>query len=106
MAAFRFGFRVRGHAAGRRVLVDAARAFHGYAACEPEAECGREAYLSAFQFNEALRSHLDTHRSERGFVGPCFAAFVWFDIDRADPQAALTDTRRLTASVLERYRTV
>ncbi len=40
----------------------------------------------------------------KGFDGPCWAPWLWFDIDRADNlDAALTDTRRLAAFAAERF---
>jgi len=92
---FRFGFRVLGDCRQPRRLVDADAALQGYAACDPQAEVDREAYLSAFQFAGDFREHLTATGSTAGFSGPCWAAWLWFDIDREnDLPAALHDTRR------------
>lgn len=95
-ADFRYGFRVLGDCRQRRRLVDWQAAFRGYAECDPRAECHREAYLSAFVFGNDFREHLTATGSTAGFSGPCWAPWVWFDIDReGDLPAALGDARRL-----------
>jgi hypothetical protein len=100
----RLGFRVIGNATTRRRLVDASAALAAYAACDPRAEVEREAYLSAFVFTEEFRRHLAETGSSKGYDGPCWAPWLWFDIDREDdPEAALSDARRLAAGILERY---
>lgn len=101
----RFGYRIIGNTTGRRRLVDAAAALAGYAACDPRAEVGREAYLSAFFFGADFRDYLHGTGSTKGYNGPCGALCIWFDLDNEDnPQAALDDCRRLAASILDRYR--
>ena len=50
MTARPHGFRVVGHRAGRRRLIDWRAAFAAYAACDPAAQPEREAYLSHFVF--------------------------------------------------------
>jgi len=100
----RFGYRIIGNTAGRRRFVDAA-ALAGYAACDPKAVVHRESYLSAFWFGADFRAYLRKTGSTKGFDGPCWAPFVWWDIDnKEDPQAALDGARRLAAAVLDRYR--
>jgi hypothetical protein len=100
-----FGFRVVGGLWGRRRLVDGALALAAYAGCHPRAEVGREGYLSAFWFGEDFRDHLRATGSSRGFGGACWAPFVWWDLDSPDdPGKALADARRLTATLLDRYR--
>lgn len=95
-ADFRFGFRVLGDCRQPRRLVDAGAALAAYAACDPRAECHREAYLSAFTFGADFREHLTATGSTAGFSGPCWATFVWWDVDReGDLPAALDDARRL-----------
>lgn len=95
-ADFRFGFRVLGDCRQPRRLVDAGAALAGYAACDARAECHREAYLSAFTFDADFREHLAATGSTAGFSGPCWAPFVWLDVDReGDLPAALEDARRL-----------
>lgn len=95
-ADFRYGFRVLGDCRQSRRLVDAGVALAAYAACDPRAECQREAYLSAFAFGADFRDHLAATGSTAGFSGPCWAPFVWWDVDReGDLPAALDDARRL-----------
>jgi hypothetical protein len=100
----RLGFRVLGSATTRRRPVDAGAALAGYATCDPRAEVEREAYLSAFTYGEEFRRHLRETGSCKGYDGPCWAPWLWWDIDReGDLDAALRDARRLAASVLQRY---
>jgi hypothetical protein len=100
----RLGFRVLGNATNRRRLVDAGAALAAYAACDPKAEVEREGYLSAFVFADDFRRHMQETGSSRDFAGPCWAPWLWWDIDRADDlDAALRDARRLAASILQRY---
>ncbi|MCK6458098.1 MAG: DNA primase [Phycisphaerae bacterium] len=95
---FCLGFRVLGDCRQPRRLVDAGAALAAYAACDPRAECQREAYLSMFTFGADFREHLAATGSTAGFSGPCWAPFVWWDVDRdGDPPAALGDARRLCA---------
>jgi hypothetical protein len=99
-----FGFRIVGPTAARRRLVDHAAAFAGYAACAAEAETCREAYLSAFRFGPDFRDRLAATGSTRSFDGPCWAPFVWLDLDASDdPGRALAGARRLAAVTLDRY---
>lgn len=104
-APMRYGYRIVGSVTGRRRLIDGGAAFGSYAACDPKAEVDREAYLSAFWFGADFRGFLESTGSTKGFDGPCWAPFVWWDIDAADdPQAALDGARRLASTILERYR--
>jgi hypothetical protein len=100
------GFRVVGNPEGRRRLVDAAAALAGYASCDPRAEVGREAYLSAFVFGKDFRRHLDETGSTRAYDGSCWAPWLWFDLDGEDLDATLGEARRLAAGTLHRYRTL
>lgn len=103
-SSFTYGFRVLDGKTGVRRLINGAAAFRGYADCIPAAELDREAYLSAFTFHETFRAYLDEHRTTRGYAGPYWAAWLWFDIDRDDDiQAAAVDTRRLVTAIVERY---
>ena len=84
-----FGFRVVGDATETRRLVDAAAAFSAHAADDPRAETHRECYLSAFQFGDDFRAHLETHDTTKGFSGLCWARWLWFDIDRENDLSRL-----------------
>jgi hypothetical protein len=76
------GFRVAGHRAGRRRLIDWRAAFAAYAACDPAAQPEREAYLSHFVFGADFAAYLERNGSEAGFNGPCGADWLFWDIDR------------------------
>lgn len=104
MNATPFGFRILGSCDEERRLVDHAGAFLGYASLDPLAVVEREAYLSAFTFGPDFCELLESTGSCRGFVGACWSAWLWFDIDRADLDAALRDARRLALWLIERYR--
>ncbi|MHB1037772.1 MAG: DNA primase [Pirellulales bacterium] len=104
MTSYLYSFRIVGPTSEPRRLVVAAAALAGYAACDDRAEVHREAYLSAFQFGNDFADHLKATGSTAGFAGPCWASWLWFDIDRPDLDAALKDTRRLAAVLDERYR--
>lgn len=100
-----YGFRIVGALHGRRRLVTAAGALGGYVACDPRAEVHKEGYLSAFQFGDDFRTHLEATDSTKDFAGSCWSPWLWFDIDREDDlDAATKDARRLAAFLVERYR--
>jgi hypothetical protein len=100
-----YGFRVVGHKAGRRRLVDWRAAFAAYARCDEMAEPVREAYLSHFVFGQQFADQMTREGTEKGYSGPCAADWLYWDIDRADDLAlALSDARRLAGAILDRYR--
>ncbi len=104
MTGLPYGFRIVGPCTSARLLVDARQAFAAHADCDQRAEVEREAYLSAFHFDEDFRQQLEETGSVRGFGGDCWAPWTWWDIDReSDLQAALEDTRRLAVMLTERY---
>jgi len=99
-----FGYRILGATSEARRVVLATAALIGHATCDARAQNHLEAYLSAFQYGSDFRDQLQSTSSTAGFKGPCWASFVWFDIDREhDLPQALTDARRLSAQLLERY---
>src|SRR4051812_16481209 len=98
-----YGFRVVGPATGARQPVDAAAALAAYAACDARARLDRETYLSAFTYGVDFLDHLRVTGSTRGFAGPCWAPFVWLDLDGADLPQVLGSARRLAATTLDRY---
>jgi hypothetical protein len=100
---FRYAFRVLGGCYEPRRLVDAAAAFTAYAACDPRAECGREAYLSAFRFAADFVAHLKATGSTADFAGPCWSPWLWWDIDSDELQYAHKDAGALAAFLVERY---
>jgi hypothetical protein len=100
-----YGFRVLGHKAGERRLVDHAAAFAAYAECDPRAEVEREAYLSHFVYPVEFYRKMEAEGSEKGYSGPCGADWLYWDVDRPNDLArALRDARRLAGAILERYR--
>ncbi len=99
-----YGFRIVEACTEERRLIVHADAFVAYASCDARAAVEREAYLSAFTFGDDFRELLQSTGSCRGFDGACWSAWLWFDIDRADLDAALRDARRLALGVTERYR--
>ena len=103
---FRFGFRVLGDCRQPRRLVDAGAALAAYAACDPRCELGQESYLSAFQFAADFREHLNATGSTAGFSGPCWATWLWWDIDAPDDELerAREAARRLVVAVTDRLR--
>jgi len=101
VASFGYGFRVLGDCRQPRRLVDADAALAAYAACNPRAELDRESFLSAFRFGDDFREYLSRTRSTKGFRGPCWARWVWWDIDDADLSVALESARRLATAIGE-----
>lgn len=100
---FCYGFRIVGSTREPRRLIDPAAAFRAYADCDPRAECHREAYLSAFQFGPDFREHLEQTRSTAGFSGPCWAPWLWFDIDNEAIEQAQADAQALVETLCGRY---
>lgn len=100
-----YGLRVVGHRAGNRRLVSWRAAFAACCACDSKAAIDRESYLSHFVFGSDFRQHFEFEGTERGFNGLCGADWLFWDIDRAgDLEGALSDSRRLCAALLDRYR--
>ena len=100
---FRFGFRVIGGRDRDRRLIDWKAAFTAHVTNDERAQTDSESYLSAFQFDATLSQYLKDTGSTRGFSGPTWAAWLWFDIDREDIAAALADTRTLVSFVATRF---
>lgn len=99
-----YGFRVVGHASGTRRIVDADAAFAACAGCDPKAEPDKQSFLSIFRFPADLRNRFEATRSEAGYVGPCAASWLFWDIDRdGDLEAALREARRLAAFIVDRF---
>lgn len=96
---FRFGFRVVGDCRQPRRIIDAGTALRAYAAADGRAEPWRESYLAAFQFDCELPDYLRRTGSTAGYNGPCWAPFLWLDIDApdGDPASAREAARRLAA---------
>jgi len=101
------GFRIVGACTNDRMLVDYDRAFLAYASCDQEAKIESEGYLSPFQYDEAISQRCQDASMRldvRGFNGPCWSRFVWFDIDRTgDIVGATNEARRLASFLLDRY---
>ncbi len=103
----RYGYRIVGPCSAERRLVDWQTAFGAYAECDTRARVESEAYLSAFTFGDDFAEHLRATGSTRGFTGPCWAPWLWFDIDREPTaggiDAALQDARKLAVALSDRY---
>ena len=100
-----YGFRIVGSCSETRRLVDATAALSGYAECVEQAELTNEGYLSAFQFGDEFRRHLEMTGSTKGYKGPCWSPWLWWDIDRKDDiEAAARAARRLASFLVDRYR--
>ena len=101
------GFRIVGPCTGDRRRVHAPTAFTGYCHCDAKARVEREAYLSAFQFDDGFAEHLARTGSPAGFTGSTWSPFVWLDIDRNEAAGgvarALADTKRLVDTLDERF---
>lgn len=101
--AMPFGFRIVGNLHNERRLVDASAAFVAYSQCDDRAEVNREAYLSAFCFGAEFEQLLTSTGSPKGYSGDCWSPWLWFDIDRDNIDAALSDCQTLASLLIERY---
>ena len=104
---FPFSFRIAGPVSHPRRRVIASDAFHAYRTCDPRARVVEEAYLGVYAFGEDFAEHLARTRSTRGFEGPTWSAFLWFDVDRDEAAGgvgkAIADAGRLMATLEDRY---
>jgi len=104
---FCLGFRIAGAVYSERKRVNAAEAFDAYRRCDPRARTNGEAYLSAFHFDKEFQEHLDRTGTTRGFVGPTWSPYIWFDIDRdaaaGGIEQSLVATRKLVDVLVEHY---
>lgn len=98
-----YGFRIVGGCHNERRLVDASAAFVAYSQCDDRAEVNREAYLSAFCFGTEFQTLLTSTGSTKGYAGDCWSPWLWFDIDRDNIDAALSDCQALASLLIERY---
>jgi hypothetical protein len=102
--AFIYGFRVLGKAHNDRKIIDAEKAFNAHQRNEQIASNDQESYLSVFQFGVDFKHYLATNGSTKGYAGPTWARWIWFDIDReGNIESALADARRLVDSMSKRY---
>src|SRR5262249_11064681 len=81
----------------RREIVSYRKAALAYAHADPAVQPALPAFLSAFAFPKAFKTHFDATASTAGYAGPVGVPSLNFDIDRADLDAAIRDTRRLAA---------
>lgn len=99
-----YGFIIRGATREARHVVIATDALVGYATLDKRAKVEQEAYLSAFQFGEDFRQHLQATGSTRHFGGTCWSPWLWFDIDReGNIEQAQRDAQRLAMQLIYRY---
>jgi len=100
-----YAFRVMGGVDNARQLVDYGKALHAYCNADPAARPEIPAYLSAFVYPVEFRRHLETTESTRDYRGLVGVPSIKWDIDReGNIDAALHDTRRLSAFLADRYR--
>ncbi len=102
-----YGFRIVGAMHEARRLIDWAVAFSAHAACDPIAKLETECYLSAFTYDDQFLERVDAYKRVhvKDYPGPCWATWLWFDIDYADDLARATvEARRLATTLDERYR--
>lgn len=103
---FRYGFRIVGDCNRERRLVDWPAAFSAYANCDERTELDKGGFLSAFLFDESIRTRCDPYErlSMKGCRAQCYALWVWLDVDReGDLPAATLDARRLGSYLADRY---
>lgn len=101
---FRFGFRVAGGHNQERKLIVFNDAFRGHLSNDARADNCSEVYLSVFMFSDDFREYLTTHDTTKGFTGPTWSSWLWFDIDREhDLDQGLADARRLVRLLCDRW---
>ena len=99
-----FGFRIVGGCFETRRLVDAVAALSAHAAADPRCEPEKEAYLSAFWFDESFHRHLEENAgSTAGYSGPCWSPWLWFDLDSEELHYAHKDAAALAEFLVECY---
>lgn len=105
--AMPLGYRIEGSCDRERKIVNYDRAFAAYAACDDDARCHIEGFLSPFQYDHEIRRRINDgvgRLDVRGFDGRCWSRFVWFDIDReGDINAAAKAARCLAMRLVDRY---
>jgi hypothetical protein len=77
-----------------------------YANCDERTELIQGGFLSAFTFDESIRTRRDAYGrlSMKGYQAQCYAYWVWLDIDReGDLPAATLSARRLGSYLADRY---
>jgi hypothetical protein len=102
-SAFPYGFRVVDGRDQERRLCDFNAAFVAHLGDDERADNGKEVYLSAYQFSQDFREYLKTHGTTKGFSGPTWSPWLWFDIDRDSFHDAMTDARRLVGFLCDRW---
>ncbi len=100
---FRYGFRIVGGLFNERRLVDATAAFVGHAECASQAGIENECYLSAFRFDSHFADYLAKTGSPKGYDGPTWTEWLWFDVDRHDIAEAMRDARRLVIHLIDSF---
>ena len=98
------GVAVSGSPESQRELVNWHEALEAYATNSEAINPEGEAYLSHFIFGEEMKTLYRAKRgSVKGFLGPCVARWIIFDIDRTELVAALTDTKKLVSWLMQHY---
>lgn len=101
--AMNYGFRIVGDCRNDRRLIDWPSAFLAYIDCDDRAQTESESYLSAFCFGGDFRQHLNATGSTKGYNGPTWAPWLWFDIDADELDNATTDAQKLAMGLVERF---
>jgi hypothetical protein len=101
---YRYGFRLVGDVREKRRLTNWADAFAAHLQADDHYRPGQERYLSAFAFADDLKAHMAAEGSPKKFNAPCWTPWLPIDLDSDNLDAALTDARRLTLFLIERYR--
>jgi hypothetical protein len=101
--ALPFGFRIVGSCQNDRRSINWLSAFLAHCDCDDRAEVDRECYLSAFCFGDDFIELMTRTGSPKGFAGQCWAAWLWFDIDRDDIERARIDAGKLAGTLVEIY---
>lgn len=105
--AMPLGFRIVGPCDRERRLVEYQPAFEAYCQCDDRAKIDDQGFLSPFQYGDDFRGRVvepvSMRLDVRGFDGVTWSRFLWFDIDDADLERALSRCRLLVSLLLERY---
>lgn len=87
-----------------REVVQAERLYTAAHELDERLDLDREAYLTVYQYpKREYVAHVARLNSPKGYDGPAACCRLVWDVDRPDPDAALTDARTLARFVTNRY---